>query len=334
MIWTGSDPDGYVTGYELAWYTGVFSGDEYDTLGWQYTTSKDSTFLLRADSSCNGGVPCRDHTFFVRAVDNAGGRDDTPAHVSFTATTKIPKTTITYPDWPYGVFADTLAPCVTVRWRGDDDDGNVVAYRYKWKRYNDPPWQEPPHPDEPGWSQWDPATSVTWRLVQTEPDNPWSIAIQAKDDAGAVETVFKPGDNFIVIYVNEEWVNLPLISVCCVEGTCMGKPGKSLGCRSTADTTQMEIPIGISVGDTVCFTTAFSPGKYATEVTDIAFKFNDSTEPGSWLDAGREGNTIYPADGGIFMVPPGINVLYVWVRDDYCDFGSTRRAEIRIEGQF
>jgi hypothetical protein len=285
MVWTGTDNDGWVTGYELAWYSGVFSGNDFDTLSWVETSSKESTFVLPADSCCVDGENYSDHTFFVRAIDNDQARDETPAHVSFTATTMIPRTTITYPDWPPGVYADTLSPCVTVRWQGEDDDGQVVASRYVWKLYNDP-WQEPPLPEDPRWSPWLPTNRFTVRLDR-HPDNPWGIWVQSKDDAGAIEKVFKEGRNFIVVYIGEYKVNLPSISICCVDGACYGKQGPTLGCRSTADTTEWDVPITVDVGDTVCFTTSFLPGEFARQVTHIAFRFNDPGEPGSWLDATR-----------------------------------------------
>jgi hypothetical protein len=334
MAWKGTDPDGWVTGYEFGWHSGSLTTAEFESLAWVPTSTAESTFTVLADTCCvPGGDNYHGHTFLVRAIDNDGAKDESPAYVSFTATTEVPKTTITYPDWPHGTWADTLPPWVTVRWEGDDPDGEVVEYRYAWKRYEDPPWHLPPAFNDPSrWSPWSPENKVIRELTQTDPENPWSFYVQSKDNAGAIETVFKEGDNFIVIFVDPEKVNLPSISVCCNAGPCFGKQGPTIACRSTADTTKMDIPVEVSVGDTICFTTTTGPGKYARIVTDIQYRYNDPGEPGSWLDATKSENLVYPPSGQVFIVSPFINTLYIWVRDDYAEFGSTRRAHIMIDG--
>jgi hypothetical protein len=86
------------------------------------------------------------------------------------------------------------------------------------------------------------------------------------------------------------------------------------------------------VGDTVCFRVTFNAGQYADEVTGIKFQVNDGETPGRWDDPDDEGNWQYPRGSELFLVQPDINTIYFWIRDDFCEFGSTRRIWLRLQG--
>jgi len=221
---------------------------------------------------------------------------------------------------------------VTFYWSGTDQDGEVVEYRWGLKRYEDPPAHEPPPPWDPSrWSPWTRATRCTLELDQIDPENPWSFYVQCKDNAGAVEEVFEDGRNHILVYIDRNKVNYPSITICCRHGTCYGS-GKTIACRSTSDTTKMDIPVTLSIGDSVCFVASFTHGPYATKVTKIQFQVNDPLPSIYWHDASDSTYRCYPP-GSVFVVPEGITTIYVWVKDDYCRYGSVRRAYIKVEGQ-
>jgi hypothetical protein len=335
LSWNGTDPDGQVMGYEVSWHDGLVYSGTFDDLTWEWTDADHDSFKVAADSCTKGQLTCRaNHTFFVRAVDNGGARDTTPAHVSFTATSAAPKTNITDPERAAGHIDVTVPTCMTIKWTGTDSDGQVVKYRYALKKYWDPPSQQPPDPDDPTrWSGWDSPTEITLPMLPTEPDDPWSFYVQAMDNSGAVEYTFLDGKNHVVVYVDESLASRPSISIACWRGKCSAAGRRTLDSRSTQDTLAMDVPISVEAGDTICFRVAAQPGEFGEEITQIACVRNPADPeamPGNWTSYSAP--FCFPADGVGFIVPPSSSVFYVWVRDAYCESGSLRTAHIKING--
>ncbi len=115
MNWFGWDPDGEVTHYVVMW----------DDLDWISTVCTESTFYVSAqvdtvDSLHTYGY----HTFSVKAVDNDGEADPTPATVSFSAFNVLPETQIT------GGPAGITGSFVDIEWLGSDSDGEIMGYGY------------------------------------------------------------------------------------------------------------------------------------------------------------------------------------------------------------
>jgi hypothetical protein len=69
MSWYGTDVDGYVSGYELS----------LDGSTWKHSAKQDSVFLF----SIPAGSDTADITLYVRAIDNQGQRDESPASLVF-----------------------------------------------------------------------------------------------------------------------------------------------------------------------------------------------------------------------------------------------------------
>ena len=336
MAWTGSDADGEVTGYEVAWRDGIVQSATFDSLTWEAIGVTDSTFTVAADTCPAVGNTCHHtHTFFVRAVDNDGARDPSPAYVGFDATTLTPRSRITFPPRESGQFGITLPTCVTIGWEGHNGEntGEPVAYRVARKKYEDWPVRQRPPDSDTRWSPWSADKQLTVTLLPTEPEDPWSFYVQARDEAGAIENVFEDGRNHILVYVDQSLDSRPYVSLSCQRGPCSATGRRQLGYRSTADTTLFEVPIDASIGDTICFRASATAGQYADDVTHIAFLVNDPGEPGGWLSYGTPANTCHPRSPEVVIVAPNINAYYVWVRDDYCEFGSTSRAYIRVNGK-
>ncbi len=156
--WTGFDADGRIARYQ--WKisnngtngisvqdTLTFCPVSGDTLNpWFESTATDSTFFVTADIPDFPGdqsVPglnrsFQTHTFWVRAIDDKGGVDPTPAHVSFTSTTLLPTVGITTPTGVVGqTTAKNLPSTVTLLFDGSDADfvtGLPTKVRYLWKR--------------------------------------------------------------------------------------------------------------------------------------------------------------------------------------------------------
>ncbi len=116
MNWFGWDPDGEVTHFMTMW----------DSLEWVYTVATDSVFVVSTDDTAGGPNQSYGyHTFSVKAVDNRGDEDPTPASVSFTAENVFPDTEILSGPTSIG------EPFVTFEWEGSDTDGEIAGFGYR-----------------------------------------------------------------------------------------------------------------------------------------------------------------------------------------------------------
>ncbi len=156
FFWTGYDPEGRVKGYQWKLSTNGTDGISVqdtltfdpvtgDTLNpWHFTVATDTTLLVSADindlPSDEDGLHrgYQTHTFFVRALDDRGAVDSTPAYVSFTATTLLPQVTIDGPTVLVDQGEPKLLPrTVTISYTGSDPDfslGIPTKIRFLWKK--------------------------------------------------------------------------------------------------------------------------------------------------------------------------------------------------------
>ncbi len=154
--WTGFDPDGRVRGFQWKMSnngddgisvqdTLTFDPVTGDTLNpWHFTTGTDTTLLVSADLDSFPRDPAgynrsyQTHSFFVRAVDEDGSVDPTPAYVSFNATTLLPSVVVVGPTAVIGqAEAAQLPPSVAFLYSGTDPDfglGLPTKIRFLWKR--------------------------------------------------------------------------------------------------------------------------------------------------------------------------------------------------------
>ena len=123
LTWFGTDKDGYVTGYE-------YSINEAD---WFYTESRDSTFKFPIEP----GEDTTDIEFFIRAIDNDGNLDQTPAHLTIPLRNSAPEVSFIEESFP----TDTAFSVVTFRWKFSDPDGDQTVVKASLK-VNDGPWVE------------------------------------------------------------------------------------------------------------------------------------------------------------------------------------------------
>ncbi len=249
FFWTGSDLDGEIAGFE--WRISNNGPDNIigptDTLTanlpWNFTTATDSLFEVSADidsfavdvaDSNQGAAQYRfwqTHTFFIRAVDDRGASDPTPAEVSFTATTLAPRVTIDLPSPTADISCTEGAKVLTFGWTSVDPDrfegDGPAAVRYLLKPYETDNGRcltqlqfentSPITADDPLWSDWIPydAPEDAGRRVTLPRQNAqerFLFAVQARDIAGAVTPTFKWNEN--VRHVQTSDGKYPVMSLC------------------------------------------------------------------------------------------------------------------------
>ncbi len=123
LSWMGSDPDGYVEGFEIS----------QDGQNWFYTTEFDSTFVFDIAE----GSDTTDIDFYVRAIDNQGVKDPSPAYVRVPIKNSPPEVTFNQ----NFSTTDTAFLVATLFWEASDPDGfeNLKNVRI---RINEGDWYE------------------------------------------------------------------------------------------------------------------------------------------------------------------------------------------------
>ena len=110
LRWWGDDADGFVTGYEF-----TFDAVLTPATIWTYTESQDSTFILAPPA----GADSADYVFHIRAIDNNGEKDPTPASLIIPVKNSPPTITIIKGiNTPLKTF-----PVLKFYWEGNDPDG-------------------------------------------------------------------------------------------------------------------------------------------------------------------------------------------------------------------
>ena len=115
LAWSGTDPDGVVAAYDVRAYQ---SGDvPAPEAGWARTARRDSTILLPIPL----GEDEADVVVEVRAVDNDGAIDETPARTVFPIRNSDPALALSRTEVP----PDTTWPVLSFAFAASDPDGDV-----------------------------------------------------------------------------------------------------------------------------------------------------------------------------------------------------------------
>lgn len=107
--WWASDADGYVDGYEY----------RINDSAWKFTRRQDSTFLLIIP----GTQDTFDFKFEVRAIDNKGERDPSPALLYYPVKNTAPTVNFYAPTAVPSRNPTRSFPALRFYWRADDLDG-------------------------------------------------------------------------------------------------------------------------------------------------------------------------------------------------------------------
>lgn len=222
FYWIGEDEDGAIDHYELCMVEGDPVGfDPADTVGaWGCTEMTDSLFTVTADDydrniEVNQSLYAKfkkTHTCFIRAVDDRGAVSDVIFR-SFTAYTLAPFLVINYPEAVnLGIGIERLCSITTFKWYGKDpidapwNYQDVDSVRYLYTFYHTgiiDALNKTPGEFEDMWSNWiwyeaegDSGKQTTIgddELLET--NRAYIFAVQAKDEAGAVSSIFSKMTN-------------------------------------------------------------------------------------------------------------------------------------------
>lgn len=112
--WWGNATRGFITGYEV-------STDGMQT--WKFTKLQRGTFLLNLPS----GVKKGDISVYVRAIDNNGMKDPTPAQMIFPVKNTAPRATLDFSN----PTPDASFPVIKFNWISSDIDGTADIDHYE-----------------------------------------------------------------------------------------------------------------------------------------------------------------------------------------------------------
>ncbi len=116
--WWGSDPDGDVVGFEYRW-TPRTAAAGFDT-SWIFTTDVRDTFALPTPSGYS------EYAFSVRAIDDRGVLDPTPATQLHPFANAAPTCSLTN----VSALRDSLFPSLPLEWAARDRDGDATIARF------------------------------------------------------------------------------------------------------------------------------------------------------------------------------------------------------------
>ena len=123
LSWFGTDIDGYIKGFEIS----------LDQQNWNYTEVQDSTFIF----PLLPGQDTTDIDFYVRAIDNEGLTDATPAYLTVPLKNTPPVAEFDNDRGP----KDTAFCVSTFYWLATDPDGNETLEKV-FLKFNNGNWTE------------------------------------------------------------------------------------------------------------------------------------------------------------------------------------------------
>ncbi len=118
LNWFGTDADGYVDRFEIS----------LDNATWTTTYKRDSVFIF----SIPAGSDTADVDFYVRAIDNSGERDPSPAYLSIPLKNTPPEISFNTDAGPN----DTVLLVSTFNWDVSDKDGDLTVTEVEIKVNN------------------------------------------------------------------------------------------------------------------------------------------------------------------------------------------------------
>jgi hypothetical protein len=121
MHWTGYSASGYITGYEFS----------FDQAHWFYTQKTDSTFLFTLQK----GNDSSDIIIYIRAIDNYGQKDHSPASLVIPIKNAAPQAAFSKTK----TLPDTVNSLFSIEWTLHDPDGDATVDSL-FMKFNDGAW--------------------------------------------------------------------------------------------------------------------------------------------------------------------------------------------------
>jgi hypothetical protein len=258
FAWSGSDSDGDIVGYEwMLSDRGQIQLEDPedadpnpvtadDAAPWTFTTSPGITLTLDPEADLGKARDERDieslwitrtYTFHVRAIDEDGGIDPTPARVHFTPTTLLPYLFVDRPPHLRDYMeAQAVPPTITFGFTAIDPDaplGTPTQFRFLWKpawhydHYICTRYEFNQYVDEilsfsdPEWSDWMPYPESPLDRTVTFVDQPafdsedrricYLFAVQVQDATGAVTVDRDYSRTVQNVYISDTFT--PLLTV-------------------------------------------------------------------------------------------------------------------------
>jgi hypothetical protein len=229
LAWGGRDADGVIEYFEYIITDNDTSAfDPADTTStpsdykWHRIDRRDSVFNFTADLAADSSDFAdnrhepeefrRSHTFLVRAVDDRGARSVEPAYRSFTARNFSPVVNILIPGWTglQPAVVSSITTFEALGWAfvgqigqpGQTEDPESIRWilvptdRFSgdWSSAEEYIRSSPEAPEWTDWLDYQPGASQTYDPPRTVP-GAYVLAVQARDEAGAVNPVFSVHNN-------------------------------------------------------------------------------------------------------------------------------------------
>ena len=170
IFWDGRDPDGFITGFYYSWVENPQPSD------WTFTTEQSRVFPLKITGEDTI------YLFQVKAVDDEGLEDPTPARQNFPIRNSPPELKWTLAS----LIPDTTFTVATFIWKVSDLDGDSTIDHFDYTLDDDTlNWRR-----IPGYLR-----SITLNADSGLSEGPHSFTIRAVDIAGAQSEVLRMPEN-------------------------------------------------------------------------------------------------------------------------------------------
>lgn len=130
ISWSGSDPDGFVVGYDFRYYDNAEQRGPEE--GWEFTTERDTLILLPIPP----GSPMAQVVFEVRSIDNEGAKDPNPARTVFPIRNSPPTISLIQ----FEVPPDTTWTVTSFGFEAADPDGPADLLAVEIRLNDSPEW--------------------------------------------------------------------------------------------------------------------------------------------------------------------------------------------------
>jgi hypothetical protein len=227
--WSGTDLDGHIDHYEYAIDVppeaiGSFSSTDPPEIAWTPTTAVEGSFPFTTPDPDTAFGPGEEpirwtgmHTFVIRSVDDDGAPSE-PDFLAFTALNYAPQTR--FDGEPPPILPISSSCPVHLSWTSTDPEAPdaIEGYDYKSAELAGDwffPWTLPTillfMKDVP-WIPL-PADSTEVNLSGLGGRWPHCVMVRARDKQGAVESVFVPGRNIVLLEVSASNSGSPTLTV-------------------------------------------------------------------------------------------------------------------------